>query len=110
MRVTAWNDGGDGYGIRVGEANRDRYFDQAWSGIEVEIAGVICQFRLAGSFWGDAPEFRGRQIGDWLRLQGLAYWPVGSPPALELTPLGDNRFRLTPPDSSLQPSLFEKRS
>ena len=110
MRVTAWNDGGEGYGIRVGEANRDRYFDKGWGAIEVEIAGVPHQFRLASSFWGDSPEFRGRQIGDWLRLQGLAYWPVGSPPALELMPLGGNRFRLTPPDPTVQPSLFEKRS
>jgi hypothetical protein len=110
MRVTAWNDGGDGYGIRVGEANRDRYFDPGWPGIEVEIGGEPCQFRLAGSFWRDCPEFRGKQIGDWLRLQGLAYWPVGSPPALELTPLDGNRFRLTQPDPGPQPSLFEKRS
>ena len=109
MRVTAWNDGGEGYGIRVGEANRDRWFERGWTAIEVEIGGARHQFRLAASFWGEAPEFRGRQIGDWLRLQGLAYWPVGSPPALELTPLGDNRFRLAPPDPGLQPSLFEKR-
>jgi hypothetical protein len=109
MRVTAWNNGGEGYGIRVGEANRERYFDSGWSVIEVEIAGEMCPFRLAGSFWRDCPEFRGKPIGDWLKLQGLAYWAVGNPPEFELTPLGGNRFRLAPPDPGLQPSLFEKR-
>ena len=108
MRVTAWSDGGEGYGIRVGEANRDRYFDGAWAFVEVEIDGQLCQFRLAASFWNESPEFRGKPIADWLRRLGLAYWPVGSPPALELTPLGGNRFRLAPRDLSEQPSLFER--
>ena len=107
MRVTAWNNGSEGYGIRVGESNREQYFDTSWSVIDVEIDGRVFQFRLADSFWRSCPEFRGKQIADWLRLRGLAHWPLGNPPALELTPLGGNRFRLAPAEP--EPSLFEKR-
>ena len=33
-------------------------------------------------------------IGAWILREGLAPWPTGHPPELELEPLGDARFRL----------------
>ncbi len=43
MRVSAWNNGGDAYGINVGRPNRDRYISRSWSrAVSVNVE----------SFWG----------------------------------------------------------
>ena len=94
MRVTAWSNGSGAYGIRVGDAKRDRYFCRSWSSIEVEIGGQFSVFPLTDGFWRTCPEFRGPQIREWFRERGLVCWPKGHPPAFELVPLGGNRFRL----------------
>jgi hypothetical protein len=96
MRVNGWNNGGQGYGIRVGPENRGRYFSRSWRSIEVEIGGQSHGFRLTDSFWRQCPEFRGRAVGEWLKKNGLAPWPKGAPPTLELVQIvsGQNRFRL----------------
>ena len=92
MKVTGWA-AGPTYGIRVGKANRDRYF-RSLSSVRVEIDKSIFEFPLAPSFWRNCPEFRSRGFGGWLRENGLAPWRKGHPPAFELIPLGGNRFRL----------------
>lgn len=97
MRVSAWNDGGNGYGINIDRLNRDRYFSRSWTGIKVEIDGQFHEFPLTVSFWRNCTEFRGKRIGAWLQEKGLAPWPKGKPPQFELEPLGGNRFRLLQP-------------
>lgn len=42
MQVTAWSNGNGIYGIRVGRANRERFFQPSWQEIEVDIAGGVC--------------------------------------------------------------------
>jgi hypothetical protein len=79
----------------VGRANAKKYFDTAWNTIHVEIDGRAHTFDLHHTFWTTCPEFRGAAIGAWLRAKGLAPWPRGEPPQVELTPLGGNRFRLS---------------
>ena len=97
MRVKAWNNGGDGYGINVGRVNRDRYFSRSWSSIRIEIDGQLHDFRLTDSLWRTCTEVRGARIGAWLHENGIAPWPKGKPPALELAPLGGIQFRLLGP-------------
>lgn len=96
MRAKVWRSAGT-FGVRVGAANRDAYFGRGWEEIEVEMEGVVHRFTLTPGFWHKCPEFRdsgGPVIRDWLTRRGLATWPRGRPPGLELEPLGGNRFRL----------------
>src|SRR5437899_6696560 len=96
MKASGWKSGEGGtYGIRVGKENAKKFFDPAWSTIEVEIDGSTHGFALSDTFWTTCPEFRGAEIGAWLLATGLAPWPRGKPPHLELMPLGGNRFKLT---------------
>ena len=99
MTVSVWKGGSAGiHGIRVGRANRDRYFDRSWAEVEVEIDGTVHRFGLMPAFWNKCPEFRDRGepiIRIWLTAQGLISWPKVSPPQLTLEPLGRNRFRLS---------------
>jgi hypothetical protein len=95
MEAKGWK--GPVYGIRVGKRNRAAYFDPAWPTIGVEIEGTLHECNLPPSFWRNCPEFRSAEIHRWLHAHGLAPWPNRQPPALELTPLGGNRFRLSAP-------------
>jgi hypothetical protein len=97
MQASAWSNGGGTYGIRVGFANRDAFFDESWTEIEVEIDGHFCHFGLTDGFWNQCPEFRDSGdpvVREWLRRQRILDWPKGEPPRVELIPLGGNRFRL----------------
>jgi hypothetical protein len=97
VQVSAWNNGASTFGIRVGIPNRDAYFDQTWTEIEVEIDGQAHQFALTPEFWSQCPEFRDRGspvIREWLRLHHTLVWPSGHPPRFELVSLDGNRFRL----------------
>ena len=96
MKASAWKDGsGTCYGIRVGKPNVLRYFTKENRTIQVEIDGQFHDFPLSDAFWNQCPEFRGPFIRQWLQQNGLAVWPKGRPPRFELTPLGENRYRLS---------------
>lgn len=99
MLVTAWNNGGDQYGIRVGKKNRDEYFHRDWQAVEVDVDGETFQFALTSGFWRNCPEFRDRGqpiIRNWLEKHKTLDWPKREPPQAQLTPLGDGKFRLLP--------------
>ena len=84
MRASAWKGGSSAsptYGIRVGSANRDQFFDSSWAEIEVEIDGQFHTFALRPGFWNKCPEFRDRSsrgIRDWLRKHHTLKWPTGA--------------------------------
>ena len=97
MLATAWNDGRTTYGVRVRRADRDRYFREVWTEIQVELDGHVHRFRLTPSFWRRCSEFRDSGsplIRRWLARHHSTEWESGSPPRFVLTPLGENRFRL----------------
>jgi hypothetical protein len=99
MHASAWSNGRGTYGIRVGFPNRDEFFREYWTDIEVEIEGVVHQFGLSDGFWHHCPEFRDKGtpvIREWLRRNRTLEWPKGKPPQVQLTPLDANRFRLAP--------------
>ncbi len=93
MTATAWK--GETYGVRVGKTNAVNFFGDDWKTVEIELDGEFHRFRLSKTFWTTCPEVRGRAIKQWLFRRGLAPWPQGKPPQLVLTPLGENRFRLS---------------
>lgn len=97
MQVTAWSNGNGIYGIRVGRANRERFFQSSWKEIEVDIVGGMHKFRLTRGFWEDCPEFRDSReipIETWLRQEFVLPWPPGVPPKFLLLPQGDAKFKL----------------
>ncbi len=103
MIVTAWNNGshhesGAGYGVRVRGLDRDRFVNREWGRLTLQLEGVPSPIAIninKPSFWGDqCRELISREIGRWLISQGLAPWPQGRPPKLELIPLTDNCFYL----------------
>jgi len=99
MLVTAWNNGGDQYGIRVGKVNRGKYFSPSWNAIEVDVEGKLHQFALTSGFWRNCPEFRDSGqpiIKEWLTKHKTLNWPKGKPPQMQLMPLGSDKFRLLP--------------
>jgi hypothetical protein len=94
MTAKGWKGTGT-YGVRVGISNAAQYFKRDWGSVEIEIDGELHTFPLAETFWTTCPEFRGRALSGWLLRRGLAPWPPRRPPALELTPIGGTRFRLS---------------
>ena len=94
MDVSGWSNGGSTFGIRVGAANRDMYFDRSWKRIVLVVDGVDHPISLTAGFWIKCPELRGGVIRDWLQEQGLDSWQPGKPPRFTLVPLGEARFRL----------------
>ncbi|SFT96303.1 hypothetical protein SAMN04487956_13920 [Halomonas saccharevitans] len=97
MRATAWSNGKNQYGIRVGMKNRRLHFLTEWESITVFIDGQPHKFKLTSGFWNQCPEFRDSSepvIKSWLARQEALEWPKGKPPVFDLQPLGGNRFSL----------------
>jgi hypothetical protein len=92
MLCSTWK--GGSFGIRVGNANAQKYFQKKWTEIEVIIDGKHHFFDLTKTFWTTCHEFRGKEIGIWLRKHGLDRWPKGRPHKVKLISLGSNKFKL----------------
>ena len=105
MRARGWSNGsplpsGAGYGVRMSSTDRDLYFEPDWSCVEVALgSGDFVKVPVTKSFWRKCTELRSTAIGQWLLTPGLAPWPRGAPPRLELVRSEDNRFRLIAPSS-----------
>lgn len=103
MIVTAWNNGsqnrsGSGYGFKVNRTDRDKYFKREWKTVLVELAGNTNLIKInidKDGFWiGTCRELICKDIGIWLRNNGLSPWPKGKPPKLLMEHIERNRFRV----------------
>jgi hypothetical protein len=102
MKVTAWNNGkysatGAGYGVKLSSEDRDREFDRSWKTVAVELENrKTIQVNIAkNSFWSETcRELIHVEMGRWMLEQGLAPWPKGHPPRLQLIPNGEAKFTL----------------
>ncbi|QBQ54782.1 hypothetical protein [Nitrosococcus wardiae] len=102
MKVTAWNNGqysatGAGYGVKLSIQDRDREFDRGWKAVTLELEnGKSIRVKVAKkSFWSEAcRELIHAEIGLWMLAQGLAPWPKGHPPKLQLISTGEAKFKL----------------
>ena len=101
MKVTAWNNGGLGYGIKIGNSDRSTYFSKKWKHVRVKIPrNPEAAFPLTACFWGERAEIRGTPFRDWFEQlghvkNGRKKWRRGRPPQFNLTPMGGNRFKLS---------------
>jgi hypothetical protein len=101
VQVTAWNNGGVGYGLEIRASDRDRYFDRDWQNVVLELAGQgNTVVRVSDSFWRDCCELRSAEIGRWLKRNGLAPWPKGQRPKVVMQHLTGNRFAVRLPSLS----------
>lgn len=101
MKVASWSNGspnnatGAGYSVRISKHDRAAHFNKAWNHVEVDIPGagkIVAS--LSPTFWTTCPEIRNKEIGKWLLRCGLAPWPKGLPPSVNLTKIRGNRFKL----------------
>jgi hypothetical protein len=99
--VTTWNNGdhqpsGGGYGLKVSEADRDRYFRREWSDVVLELEGhdnLVYANVGKPSFWdGTCRELINKEIGRWLQTHNLDHWPAREPHKLRMTHIKGNRF------------------
>jgi hypothetical protein len=97
MRVTGWKNSRKGgtLGLRVGKENASRFFDRKWRSVDVDFSGKVVTIDITDSFWAECPELRDPYIKVFLSNFGLAPWPKGRPPRMQLLPCGGNRFRLS---------------
>ena len=105
--ATAWNNGnasdsGAGYGLKIGIADRDRFFRRSWrtvrlrlaAGGDTRIAEVNC---AKDSFWnGTCRELIGKEIGRWFIDNGVVPWPRGKPPRFRMCPVASGVFEVAP--------------
>lgn len=99
MQVTGYPHGQSGLGLRVRPADRDRFFDRSWRNVVLDILGhQVITVPVSDSFWRQCPELRSNEIGRWLQQSGLAPWPRGRPPKIQMEHAYGNRFEVTLPD------------
>lgn len=100
MIVSAWSNGGTGYGIRVPTADRARYFSREWKNVRVKIPGMPeVECSLSSGFWGKCSEIRSVAFRNWFEklahVRGMQEnWEERNPPKFHLTPISGNRFSL----------------
>lgn len=104
MIVSGWKTGapniktGVGFGLKIKQKDRDKYFQIKWPDVKIELEkGNWVEVNLSDSFWRDCIELRNSKIGRWMLENGLAPWPKGNPPKLELKSIGDRKFKLKSP-------------
>ncbi|MEM5781683.1 MAG: hypothetical protein QXD43_00600 [Candidatus Aenigmatarchaeota archaeon] len=71
MKATIWNNGSLGWGIRVGNKNREKYFSKNQDIIIINFDGINYGFELKPSFWRKCCEIRGKAIKNWVEKHGL---------------------------------------
>lgn len=103
MVVTAWNNGshhsdGNGYGLKIKKADRDKFIDRSWNSITIEVEGEGSPINLnisKKSFWGEScREVISKDIGIWLIKHKFAPWKKRYPPKFNLVPMEKNHFRM----------------
>ena len=100
MIVSAWSNGGSGYGISIRSADRARYFSRKWKNVRVKIPGMPeVECRLTSTFWTTCSEIRSAAFRDWFEKLGHVRrrkktWKKGEPPEFRLTPVSGNLFAL----------------
>ena len=99
MMASGWQGGSAGpnepagYGIKFAADDRDRYFDQSWDHVVVDLDGVgPTNINLSESFWRRCSELRSADVGRWLLDSGAAPWPKQNPTRIVVTPVDGNCF------------------
>lgn len=101
MKVKAWSNGKNGYGLHIGKAQREKHFSRNWDRVLLKLPDTerLLSIKLTPCFWNKCPHLRDKEIGNWLKKRGDAFWEKGHPPAFELEHMQDNYFTLAGSDS-----------
>ena len=104
MFASVWNNGqhhqsGAGYGIKISEQDRDKFFQKEWNNVILRLEGQSKEVKVnidKSSFWGQTcRELISKDIGLWLFANNKGTWIKGNPPKLRLEPSGDGKFNVT---------------
>ncbi len=98
INVTAWSNGGSGFGIKMSRADRDANFTQGEMTVTVHLPnGTTSKINIASdsSFWRKCHELRSPEIKAWFFEKGYDSWEKGNPPKFTLTEKTQNEFMLT---------------
>ena len=104
MICSIWNGGtrsqsGSGYGIKIKELDRDRYFPKEWNSVFLTLEGengeVEVNINKPSFRCGNCRELISKEIGLWLIKNGKADWPKGNPPQVLLEPSGERHLTVT---------------
>lgn len=82
------------FGIRIASEDYKKFFSPTWQEIECEVDGAYIRLPVPHHFHNGRYEFRGGKISQWLVRNGQTNWMPCVPLAVQLEPLGGNRFRL----------------
>lgn len=104
MIGTIWNNGdynqsGAGYGIKIKELDRDKFFSREWQSVFLKLEGQNDKIEVnigKLSFWGIVcRELIKKEIGLWLIKNNQGTWDKGHPPTVKLEPTGKQQFNVT---------------
>ena len=97
FKVTLWNDGNTGWGIRVGHRYALKYFPMEKPIVHVNLDGNWIEINLnrygRGTFWGTCPEFRNVAIRHWTENNGITKENKTSVTGT-MTKIGDGQWKL----------------
>ena len=99
MIGTTWNNGGDGYGIKISESDRDSYFSEDWDSVFLTLEGesgeVEVNINKPSFRCGNCRELISKEIKLWLKKNGKDTWPKGHPHQVKLEPDGEPHLTVT---------------
>lgn len=87
-------------GIKISRQDLDRYFDKSWKTILLSLSDgnkieidIIRNYLLTSKC--SSRQILHREIGAWLKEEGLFPWEHGNPPKLKLTTEKEGEFELS---------------
>lgn len=100
MIGTVWNNGtynpsGVGYGIKIKQTDRDKYFNRDWVNVILELEDEKISISVSinkSSFWSNCRQLIKKEIGIWLIGHERGTWEKGSPHKAKIEQISDNRF------------------
>jgi hypothetical protein len=101
--ATTWNNShyhasGAGYGMKISQDNRDRFFNRDWQTAILHLNGYDhpVEVNVAKlSFWNrTCGELISQHIGIWLQRNNSARWPRRQPHRLRMIVVGEREFKV----------------
>ena len=102
MIVFGWHNGspdditGTGYGLKIQQEDRDKFFQKKWKSINIIInSKQSVNVKISKSFWKECIELRNSAIGKWMIDKKLAPWSKGNPSRFNMELIGNKQFQLS---------------
>jgi hypothetical protein len=99
--TSAWCNGSTGFGLKLAEADRNRFLKREWKTIELFLPDdetpAVVNIAKPSMWDGSCRELIHSKIGHWFKAAGLYPWPKGEPPKVRIMPIGERAFRVIPP-------------